>query len=376
MARTYLDFNATSPLRPEAKAAMVAALDRAGNASSVHAEGRAARGIIEEAREAVARLCGADPAEVVFTSGATETNNWVISRGWDNILHADIEHDSVLEPIAAADARKIKLSVDEDGVADVGQLADHVLIGSAPIGRDLATLQFANSETGVLQDVAAVGAFCAAHGVASHCDSVQAPGRVAIDFRGLGLDLMSVSAHKMGGPQGIGALIIRDGFDMTAASHGGGQERRRRAGTENVAAIAGFGAAATAAKHDLMAAPKLAAMRDELEAAMLAAHPGAVAIGAKAARLPNTTCIAVPGTRADALVIKLDLKGFAVSAGSACSSGKIGASRALAAMGMPDALASAAIRVSLGWTTTQSSLEQFLTTWQAIVSQSETVATN
>lgn len=364
--RTYLDFNATAPLRAEARAAMLSAAEEAGNASSVHAEGRRARAIIEDAREAVSRLAGCEPAEVVFTSGATETNNWVTSADWDTIVYADIEHDSVLEPIEASRSATIKMNVDQDGVADVTRVAEHVLIGSADLGRDLVTLQLANSETGVLQDVASIGAFCRAHGVTSHCDAVQAPGRVPIDFRELGVDLMSLSAHKLGGPQGIGALIIRDGFDLKAAFRGGGQERRRRAGTENVAAIAGFGAAATAAKHDLMAAERMAAMRDRLEQGMLDGLPDAVAIGAAVRRLPNTTCVAVPGQKAETLVIKLDLAGYAISAGSACSSGKVGNSRALAAMGVSKARANAAIRVSLGWTTSETSLEPFLTTWRRV----------
>jgi cysteine desulfurase len=249
--RIYFDHNATAPLRPEAKAAMLAAMEQVGNPSSVHAEGRRARAIVERAREQVAGLVGAKPSEVVFTSGATESNNWVLRAGWDAIVVAGIEHDSVLAPARASGSRIVEIGTHSDGIVDTCAIADHVLLGNGPLGRDLVTLQMANSETGVLQDVGAVSDFCAAHGVAIHTDAVQAPGRVPIDFAGLGVTFLSLSAHKLGAPKGIGALIIRDGVELPGGFAGGGQELRRRAGTENVTAIAGFGAAAEAAQRDL-----------------------------------------------------------------------------------------------------------------------------
>jgi Fe-S cluster assembly protein SufB len=267
--RIYFDHNATAPLRPEAKAAMLAAMEQVGNPSSVHAEGRRARAIVERAREQVAGLVGAKPSEVVFTSGATESNNWVLRAGWDAIVVAGIEHDSVLAPARASGSRIVEIGTHSDGIVDTCAIADHVLLGNGPLGRDLVTLQMANSETGVLQDVGAVSDFCAAHGVAMHTDAVQAPGRVPIDFAGLGVTFLSLSAHKLGAPKGIGALIIRDGVELPGGFAGGGQELRRRAGTENVTAIAGFGAAAEAAQRDLDDVARVAEMRDRLQREMV-----------------------------------------------------------------------------------------------------------
>jgi len=366
-ARVYLDHNATAPLRPAARAAMIGALETVGNPSSVHREGREARALIEAAREQVACLIGAKPSEIVFTSGATEANDWVLSAGWDTMLVSGIEHDSVLAPAKRARARRVDLPVDRSGLVDLGGLADHIQVGSPPIGHTLASLQLANNETGVIQDVAAATDVCRAHGVASHCDAVQAAGRLPIDVRALGVDLMSLSAHKLGGPKGIGALYIRDGFDLPAQIIGGGQERRRRAGTENVAAIAGFGAAADDALSHLATVNRLGAMRDALEHEIQTLSDDAIIIGQDAPRLINTTCVAQPGIAAETLVIKLDLAGVAVSAGAACSSGKVGASHVLAAMGLPRAVARSAIRVSLGWTSSKNDLESFLSTWGAAV---------
>lgn len=366
-SRLYFDHNATSPLRPEARAAMLAALDLVGNPSSVHSEGRAARATIEDAREKVAALAGAKPAEVIFTSGATEANNWVLRAGWQRIIRAQIEHDSVLEPVSKSGAERETVAILPNGELDVGQIADDVLLGSRPIGNALLTVQYANNETGVVQDIPAIAAFCAAHAVPFHCDAVQAAGRIPLNFDELGLTFMSLSAHKIGGPKGIGALIVRDGADIDAAIAGGGQERRRRAGTENVAAIAGFGAAAEAATRDLARIEEVRALRDELEAAMLAARPQARIIGADAPRLANTICVGVPGLRSETMVIKFDLAGVAVSAGAACSSGKVGASHVLHAMGLDENYAQGALRISLGWTTSKEDLEPFLTAWGRVV---------
>lgn len=356
--RLYFDHNASAPLRPEAHDAMLAALQLPGNASSVHGEGRAARRLIEDAREQVAALVGCTSAEVVFTSGATEANCAALANGWATIYCAGIEHDSVLAPARQSGAARIDLPVDANGLVDWSPLN----AADRPDGKALLSLQMANNETGVCQDVAGAAAAARAHGITVHTDAVQACGRMAVDFTALGVDLMSVSSHKLGGPMGVGALIVRDGFQQAALITGGGQERRRRAGTENVAAIAGFGAAASAAAASLeREAQRLGPMRDRLQAALAALATDAVIVGADAPRLANTLCIALPGERAETTVIKFDLAGIAVSAGAACSSGKVGESHVLGAMGLPAATARSAIRISLGWNTTETSLEQFLT---------------
>ncbi len=365
--RTYLDWNATAPLCATARAAMVAALDLNGNASSVHAEGRKARAAIEDAREAVAVLVGAAPADVVFTSGATEANATVLAGHWDTVFVADIEHDSVLAAAKSSRARSVEIPIGQDGVAAVAAIAAEVLCGTEPLGRALITLQMANNETGVIQPVADVAAFARHHGIMTHTDAVQAPGRMALDVRALGVDFMSISAHKFGGPKGVGALVLQDGAPLPALLLGGGQERRRRAGTENVAAIAGFGAAATQALRDLAAIDRQRLLRDMLEREVLRRTSAAVVIGMEATRLANTTCIAVPNQPAESTLIKLDLAGIAVSSGSACSSGKVGASHVLRAMGIGPDLARSAIRISIGPTTDDNDIAAFLAAWDNIM---------
>ncbi len=370
MRRIYFDHNASSPLRPEARAAMLGCMDAVGNPSSVHREGRAARAIVESAREDVALLIGAKPSEIIFTSGATEANVWAVSQGWDTIFFAGIEHESVLGPIGRSGARAVELAVETDGCVASEQIAERVLLGWEPTGRALVTLQLANNETGVLQDVAPVAQFCRAHGLATHTDAVQAAGRVAIDVNDLGIDLLSLSAHKLGGPKGIGALFVREGFELTPLLVGGGQERRSRAGTENVVAAAGFGAAARAARAGLRDQSRLAGLRNLLEECMRALVPEAQVIGAGASRLPNTISIGVAGLYAETLVIQLDLAGCAVSAGAACSSGKVARSHVLEAMGIAPEIADSVIRVSLGWTSSENDLEPFLTAWANAVVRS------
>jgi cysteine desulfurase len=360
-ARTYLDWNATAPLRREAQRAMAAALDVVGNPSSPHAEGRRARAILEDAREQVAALVGAKPTEVVFTSGGTEGNNAVLAAGWDKILLAGIEHDSVLAPARNARARLVNLPVDRDGVLARDGLV-HAL-ASASGGQALLTLQLANNETGVLQPVAAVADEAKGHGLAVHTDAVQAAGRVPVDVANLGVDYLTLSAHKLGGPQGTGALVIRGQRALSPFISGGGQERRRRAGTENVAAIAGFGAAAEAARRELAQMERVARLREGLERQVRTVTPEAIIIAGRAARLPNTTGLALPGASAETLVIQFDLAGIAVSAGAACSSGKVGASHVLVAMGLSPQLAGAAIRISLGHGSTEHDVARFLDAW-------------
>ena len=367
--RTYLDWNATAPLRPEARMALGAALDLVGNASSPHAEGRRVRTIVEDAREEVAALVGARPAEVVFTSGGTEANNAVLAGRWDTIVLAGIEHDSVLAPARESRARLLDFPVDRNGVLDVAALTGS--LPQAKGSRALLSLQLANNETGVIQPVAGVAAAAKSTGLWVHSDAVQAAGRIGVDFKALGVDFLSLSAHKLGGPKGIGALVMRENAILPAFIAGGGQERRRRAGTENVAAIAGFGAAARAAGRELAAMHRVRALRDRLEAEIRAITPAAVVIGAEAERLPNTTNVALPGTSAETLVIALDLAGVAVSAGAACSSGKVGASRVLEAMGLESGLARAAIRVSLGWASTQADVSAFIEAWSHVAARRE-----
>jgi cysteine desulfurase len=362
LARTYLDYNASAPLRPDAKDAMLAALDVCGNPSSVHAEGRRVRGLIEAAREEVAALAGARPSEIVFTSGATEANAWAVSSGWDVIALSAIEHDSVRVPAEKSGAQLIGLAVAPTGVAESLGAVDGLAEGC----NGLAVMMTANNETGVVQDVGAASEAAKLSGFSLHIDAVQAAGRIAIDFEGSGATTLSLSAHKIGGPKGTGALVIRDGVSLPSLIAGGGQERRRRAGTENVAAIAGFGAAARASVCELGEMARVRQQRDRLEREVLAITPDAVIAGHSVARLANTSCIALPGASAETLVIKLDLAGIAVSAGAACSSGKVGESHVLNAMGFGPGVARSAIRVSIGTETSDEDIDSFLREWAVI----------
>ena len=367
-SRTYLDHNASAPLRPEAREAMLLALDIAGNPSSVHAEGRQARAIVERAREEVARLVGARAEDVVFTSGGTEACNMALSAGWDTVALAPIEHAAVTAPARRSGAVLLPLEVGSDGV--VASPEPDAL--RAAIGRKLLVLQRANNETGVLQSVAEIAALARAHAYSIFSDVTQAAGKVAIDISALGADMIALSAHKLGGPKGIGALVLRHGYELPAGIVGGGQERGRRAGTENVAGIAGFGAAARAAMHDLTKSSGIARLRDRLVSGVRQLTPGAVVIGGTVDRLPGTACIAWPEAKAETLVIALDLEGIAISAGAACSSGKVGRSAALEAMRLPVAIRDGAIRVSLGWSSRDEDVERFLAAWARVTARLET----
>ncbi|MEQ8651831.1 MAG: cysteine desulfurase family protein [Kiloniellales bacterium] len=346
----YLDYNATAPLRPEARAAMVSALDCDGNASSVHRAGRAARALIEEAREAVAELVGAHPAEVIFTSGATEANATLLQGSPEGPRLASAgEHDSVLavpavEPVALR----------PDGRIDREAL--EARLSEAP----LVSLMAANNETGVVQPIAEVGAMLRAAGGRMHCDAVQGAGRLDKETWA-GADYISFSAHKLGGPKGVGALVVRDEAPLKPLIRGGGQERRLRAGTENVAAIAGFGAAATAVlREGTHEQARLAALRDRFEAGLRDLQPAVVIHGAQAPRLANTCCFSLPGQRAETLLISLDLAGLCLSSGSACSSGKVQQSHVLLAMGVAPEVAAGALRLSLGWASVAEDVEACL----------------
>ena len=349
---TYLDYNASAPLLPEAASAMAATFAMPGNPSSVHRSGRAARAAIEDAREAVAALVNATPAQVVFTSGATEANALALMSG--PVVASAVEHPSVL---AWSEAEAIP--VDGNGVADLGAL-EHRLKEFPPA---VVALMLANNETGVLQPVEEAAGLAHGCGARLHCDAVQGPGRVPVDFQALGADTLSLSAHKFGGPKGVGALILRPGLELPATVRGGGQERRRRAGTENLAGIAGFGAAALVAADLVKNAPRVAALRDALEARLAALAPHARVFGQGAARLVNTSCIMLPGVSAETQIMRLDLAHVQVSAGAACSSGKIAASHVLTAMGASEADAKYAIRVSLGPGTTEADIDAFFSAW-------------
>jgi len=335
----YLDANATEPLRPEARAAAIAAMDLVGNPSSIHSAGRAARRVLEDARAALAGRYGVSPGSVVFTSGGTEANALAIHalRAGRRVIIGATEHDAVRA--AAPDAQV--LPVDAAGVADLGLLAELLAQGPA-----LVCLMLANNETGTLQPIEAATALCRRHGALLHVDAVQAAGRIPMAMAG---DGMALSSHKLGGPKGAGALLLGPGVDVGPLVAGGGQERGRRGGTPALPAIAGFAAAASAPM------PEVAGLRDAAEAAAVGC--GAVVLGG-AHRLPNTACLALPGVRADTQVIALDLAGVQVSAGAACSSGKVAASHVLQAMGCGE-LAGQAIRVSLPWNATEADVAAF-----------------
>jgi cysteine desulfurase len=361
-ASAYFDWNATAPLRPEAKAAVASALEVTGNPSSVHAAGRAARRLVEDARERVAALVGASPREVVFTSGGTEANALALTPVLgDTLLVSAIEHPSVRS--AGRFPAVEEFPVTGGGVVDLAVL-ESLLKGRS---RPLVSLMLANNETGVVQPVAEAAALVHAAGGLLHVDAVQGPGRIACDFRALGADLMTLSSHKIGGPQGVGALIVRDGVTLDPQIKGGGQERGIRAGTENMAGIAGFGAAAEATRLGFAAeAARMEDLRGKLEDGIKAVAPKAVIFGAEAARLPNTTLFSVKGMKAETAVIAFDLEGIAVSSGAACSSGKVAPSHVLAAIGVDPVLSRGAIRVSLGYSTTDGDVGTILKAWEKL----------
>ncbi|MCE6951070.1 aminotransferase class V-fold PLP-dependent enzyme [Cereibacter sphaeroides] len=334
-SRVYLDWNATTPLRPEARAAMGTAMDLVGNPSSVHAEGRAAKALIEKARAQVAAALGAEGADVVFVSGATEAA--ALACAGRGLVCAGVEHEAVsawCDPV---------LPVDAQGRVAVSDPAR-------------SALQLANSETGIVQDLP--------QGLAVS-DLTQAFGKLPFAFNWLGCDAGFVSAHKLGGPKGIGALVLRPGLDLPAQLRGGGQEMGRRAGTENLTGIAGFGAAAEAAARDLAegAWDRVAQLRNILESALCDDGKGTISVGKGGTRLPNTLCLVTPGWKGETQVMQMDLAGFAVSAGSACSSGKVRASRVLRAMGLDEVAAASALRVSLGPTVTEAEAMRFAEAW-------------
>ena len=369
--RVYLDWNATTPLRPEAKAAMAAAWELCGNPSSVHAEGRQARRLVEDARSAIATAVGGRAQDVVFASGGTEANAMALTPGVrrgggapvQRLLASAIEHTSVLSGGRfAADAIET-VAVTSSGVLDLDDLRSKLADGPPA----LVSVMLANNETGALQPVREAAEIVHAAGGLLHVDAIQAFGKIPFDLGALQADLVTLSAHKIGGPKGVGAMVLVEGVErLEPLLRGGGQELGRRAGTENVAGISAFGAAAKAAMATLLNDPiRLRALRDRLEAGLREVD-GIIVFSDGVARLPNTTLFTAPGLRAETAVIGFDLAGVAVSSGSACSSGKVQPSHVLAAMGFRPDLAQGAVRLSLGWSTSAADIDLAVKAWRKL----------
>ena len=362
MSGIYLDYNASGLVRPEVQVAMAEALADGGNPNAVHAAGRRARARVETARARVADLVGADPTAVVFSSGGTESNAQAvasaIAAGCERLIVSATEHPCVAEAANVSGVPVEILPVDADGVVDLAWLAEAL---KRP-GRALVAIHHANNESGVIQPIAEAAAMVRGAGGWLHVDAIQTAGKIPVDMRALGTDTLTLSAHKLGGPQGVGALISKEGVPIIRTLHGAGQERGLRAGTENVPGIAGFGVAADCAARDLSEAMAHAAWRDAAEARVKAA--GATIIGGAVERLPNTLFMAVEGWDSPQQLITLDLQGVMVSAGSACSSGKTKPSKTISAMGL-DHLATGGVRVSGGWGTTRDDWARFAEAWVA-----------
>jgi cysteine desulfurase len=361
----YLDWNATAPLRAEARDAWLAAAGTLGNPSSVHGFGRAARRIVETARGAVAALSGVAADGVIFVSGGTEANALALGGAGLPVAVSAVEHVSVL----AARPDAAVLPVDGGGIV-VPEALDALLAARGPM---LVSVMIANNETGAIQPVADIAARVHAHGGRLHCDAVQAAGRLPIDMATMGIDMLTLSAHKLGGAPGAGALVLAPGMPRPSALlRGGGQEQGSRAGTENVPGIAAFGAAAGAALAGLAGRAAIASLREALEARLREAVPQTQVLAAEVARLDNTSCLALPGASSATMVMAMDLAGIAISAGSACSSGKVRPSHVLAAMGVPAEIAEGAVRVSLGPSTTAEDIEGFVREWTSLAARLDT----
>ncbi|MBT5515504.1 MAG: cysteine desulfurase [Rhodospirillaceae bacterium] len=371
----YLDHNATTPARPEVAQAVADAMMMTGaNPSSVHAYGRAALKRVEAARADIARLAGTEPDNVVFTGGGSEANNTVIlGAGRRRVLVSATEHSAVLKTalVRAADADVIP--VDDQGVVHLVALADLLAQSDEPA---LVCVMAANNETGTLQPIPEIVKIAHDAGALVHCDAVQAAGKVVVDFTAWGVDFMALTGHKIGGPQGIGAIFKRPGLALRSLITGGGQERGARAGTENVAAIVGFGVAAQLVAENLeTSAPRMAEFRDALEAQIKELSLATMIFSADAPRLPNTSNFSLPGVRSDTQVMSLDLAGVAVSAGSACSAGKLEPSHVLDAMGVAPDISTTALRVSFGWNSEAGDVDKFIEAWKGLIPErAETAA--
>tara|TARA_E500000318_G_scaffold111104_1_gene128504 strand:- start:3353 stop:4480 length:1128 start_codon:yes stop_codon:yes gene_type:complete len=356
--QVYLDYNASAPLCIEARQAMIAAMDVTGNPSSVHGSGRAARKIVDHARRTIAELVGGDAERIIFTSGGTEANSLALNGLEDvTVFTSATEHPSVIE--GRVDAKRIP--VDGNGVIDMAALEKMLKDASEAGQKVLVSVMLANNETGVIQPVSKVGLLAREYGAKVHCDAVQALGRMPVDMGRLLVDMVSVSAHKIGGPKGTGALAIAPGVMLVPQIRGGGQEKYRRGGTENVLGIAGFAAAARRAEAKMAQMATIAGMRDRLETELASEAPELLIAGKGTERLVNTSCLILPGMPGETQVMALDLAGVAISSGSACSSGKVRESHVLKEMGLSDT--GSAIRVSLGLETTDDDIDTFIRVW-------------
>jgi cysteine desulfurase len=358
--RIYLDYNATAKIRPEVIEALGGAMSKVGNASSVHGAGRDARKAVENARRQVASLISAAPDQVVFTSGGTEADNQVmLNCDPDRTFVSTIEHPAILDSCPGAH----RVPVTGDGVIDLDALDEMLTAAGDP---QVVALMLANNETGVLQPVGEAAAIAHRHGAMLHCDAVQAVGKIPVDFAALGADTMALTGHKFGGPQGVGALIVRTPDSINCLMRGGGQEQGLRGGTESVAHIVALGVAAEIATDRIDSYAALGELRDRMEARLLHATPGMRVFGGSAARLPNTSKLMMPSVSSETQVMSFDLAGIEVSAGSACSAGRVEPPYVLTAMGVADDEALCALRVSLGWDTTESEIDRFVDEWSRI----------
>lgn len=356
----YLDYNASAPMKPAVREAVAESLAWVGNPSSVHHFGRAVRLALENARGNLAAFLGAKRDQIVFTSGATEANLLALQgAGFARHLISAVEHNSIFKAVPTAEI----VPVDENGLINLDALQSMLQRDATPA---LVSIMSANNETGVLEPVAEAAKIVHAHGSRLLCDAVQSAGKTVLDFTETGADYLTLSAHKLGGPTGAGALVLGSDAPFAAPMAGGGQERGRRPGTENVPGIVGFGAAIRLAGENLSAFLKLAAMRDQLETGVRRIAPSTKIFGADVARVVNTVSVSMPGVPAETQIMAFDLAGIAVSAGAACSSGKVGPSHVLLAMGAAPDVAASTIRVSLGWETDAGDITRFLKEWAAI----------
>lgn len=364
--KIYLDYNATTPMKAQVRDLVVSLLDGPANPSSVHVFGREARKIVEAARHQVAKLVNAKPDEVIFTGSATEANNTFLKGcGAGRFLVSGIEHASIIKATAA---QTEIIPVTPEGVTDIAALEKMLVAGT---GKTVVCLMMVNNETGVIQPVKEAAALCKKYNAIFFCDAVQAVGRIPVDMQEIGIDAMSLAAHKIGGPQGVGALVLRKGIEVAPLLHGGSQEQGRRAGTSNVPGIAGFGKACELALADMPNYQALAKLRDGMEARIRTIAPEAVLFGSQSPRVANTSVICLPGTRSDTQMMTLDLDGIAVSSGSACSSGTVKPSHVLLALGATEDHATSSLRVSMGWTTTQEDIDAFLKSWEKMYARTK-----
>ena len=362
--RIYLDYNTTAPMRPEVIELMCEIMDTVGNASSVHEPGRQARQRVETARQQVAELVSASAKNIIFTGSGTEADNLAL-RGFlpRHLIVSGVEHGAILAPALLLDPYATIIEIGPQGRLDLASLESALNASTEPA---LVSLMLANNETGIIQPVAEASEIAHGHDALVHCDGIQGAGKILVDIDQLGVDLLSLSGHKIGGPQGVGALVMREDRSILAQMVGGGQEMGRRSGTENVAGIAGFGEAARLAASELEQFSELTTMRNRMEEQLEEVAPSRKVIGSDVPRLPNTSCVTMPGVRSDTQVMALDLAGISVSAGSACSSGKVSASHVLDAMGMELDEAMTAIRISLGRSTTEDEINRLVETWSLI----------